>query len=192
MSKLLLVSCCAPCSCAVIAKLAEEKRNFAVLFYNPNIQPAEEYEKRRQENERFCQERNVPFISLEYDPENWLQAVKGFENEPERGERCSVCFHLRLKRAMEYAKENGFDAVSSVLGVSRYKDMAQVNRAAQKASEETGVFYDETNWRKGGLEQQRQQLVKETGMYAQDYFGCPFSVRTPSSICGKSRLSKSI
>ena len=181
MSKLLLVSCCAPCSCAVIDKLAEERRDFAVLFYNPNIQPAEEYEKRRKENERFCQERNVPFIALKYDPENWLEAVKGLENEPERGARCSVCFHLRLKRAMEYAKENGFETVSSVLGISRYKDMDQVNRAAKRASAETGVPYDETNWRKGGLEQLRQRLVKETGMYAQDYCGCPFSVRTKNN-----------
>ena len=178
MSKMLLLSCCAPCSCAVIDKLAREGKDFAVLFCNPNIQPIEEYEKRRKENERFCQERNVPFIALKYDPENWLEAVKGLENEPERGARCSVCFHLRLKRAMEYAKENGFDTVSSVLGVSRYKDMAQVNRAAKQASAETGVPYDETNWRKGGLEQLRQQLVKETGMYAQNYCGCPFSVRT--------------
>ena len=178
MSKLLLLSCCAPCSCAVIDKLAEEKRDFAVLFYNPNIQPVGEYEKRRAENERFCRERNVPFIPLEYDPEKWLEAVRGLEDEPERGKRCSVCFHLRLKRAMEYAKENGFDAVSSVLGVSRYKDMDQVNRAARQASTETGVVYDETNWRKGGLEQGRQQLVKKTGMYAQDYCGCPFSIRT--------------
>lgn len=181
MSGLLLVSCCTPCSCAVIDKLAEEKRDFAVLFYNPNIQPAEEYEKRRQENERFCRKRNVPFISLEYDSGNWLEAIKGLENEPERGKRCSVCFHFRLKRAMEYAKENGFDTVSSVLGVSRYKDMDQVNLAARQASQETGVPYDETNWRKGGLEQLRQRLVKETGMYSQDYCGCPFSVRKNQS-----------
>ena len=177
MPKMLLVSCCAPCSCAVIDKLAEEKRDFAVLFYNPNIQPVGEYEKRLEENKRFCRERNVPFIALEYDPENWLEAVRGLEDEPERGERCSVCFHLRLKRAMEYAKENGFDVVSSVLGISRYKDMDQVNRAARRASGETGVPYDETNWRKSGLEQLRQKLVGETGMYAQDYCGCPFSVR---------------
>ncbi|MBR1778105.1 MAG: epoxyqueuosine reductase QueH [Alphaproteobacteria bacterium] len=181
MPALLLLSCCAPCSCAVIDKLARERKDFTVLFYNPNIQPAEEYEKRRMENERFCQERNVPFIALEYDPKNWLNAVKGLENEPERGKRCSVCFHLRLKRAMEYAQENGFETVSSVLGISRWKDMNQVNRAARQASLKTGVFYDETNWRKGGLEQLRQQLVKETGMYAQDYCGCPFSKRNNQS-----------
>ncbi len=175
MSKLLLLSCCAPCSCAVIDKLAKEKADFAVLFYNPNIAPAEEYEKRRRENECFCKDRKVPFISLEYAPSDWLEAVKGLENEPERGKRCSVCFYLRLKKAMLYAKENGFDIVTSVLGISRYKDMEQVNAAARQAAEETGVAYDFTNWRKNGLEQMRQQLVKETNMYAQSYCGCPFS-----------------
>lgn len=178
MPEMLLLSCCAPCSCAVIDKLANDGADFAVLFYNPNIAPAAEYEKRRAENEKFCRERNVPFISLEYDPENWMTAVKGLENEPERGRRCAVCFHFRLKRAMEYAKENGFAAVSSVLGVSRYKNLDQVNAAAAEAAEETGVPYDFTNWRKGGLEQTRQRLVKETGMYAQNYCGCPFSKRT--------------
>ncbi len=177
MPKLLLLSCCAPCSCAVIDNLAKENVDFAVLFYNPNISPAAEYEKRRQENERFCLSRNVPFISLEYDPDNWFEAVKGLENEPERGKRCSVCFHLRLKGAMRYAKENGFDLVTSVLGISRYKDIDQVNAAARQASWETNMPYDFTNRRKGGLEQLRQKLIKETGMYAQDYCGCPFSKR---------------
>lgn len=177
MTKTLLLSCCAPCSCAAIEKLANDGADFAVLFYNPNIAPAAEYEKRRAENEKFCRERNVPFVSLEYDPENWLSAVKGLENEPERGRRCSVCFHFRLKRAMEYARENRFNAVASVLGVSRHKNLAQVDAAARKASEETGVAYDFTNWRKGGLEQTRQKLVKEAGLYAQNYCGCPFSAR---------------
>lgn len=177
MPKLLLLSCCAPCSCAVIDKLAKEKVDFAVMFYNPNISPVREYEKRRDENERFCLSRNVPFISLEYDPEHWFDAIKGLEKEPERGKRCSVCFYLRLKRAMQYAKENGFDLVTSVLGISRYKDMDQVNAAARQASRETNMPYDFTNWRKGGLEPLRQHLVKETQMYAQDYCGCPFSKR---------------
>lgn len=177
MPKLLLLSCCAPCSCAVIDNLAKENVDFAVLFYNPNISPAAEYEKRREENERFCLSRNIPFISLEYDPDHWFEAVKGLEKEPERGKRCSVCFYLRLKRAMQYAKENGFDLVTSVLGISRYKDMDQVNAAARQASRETNMPYDFTNWRKGGLEQLRQKLIKETEMYAQNYCGCPFSKR---------------
>ncbi len=175
MSKMLLLSCCAPCSCAVIEKLFKENVNFSVLFYNPNIHPFEEYEKRRLENEIFCRQRKIPFISLPYDPEIWFQAIKGLEHEPERGKRCFVCFYLRLKQAMDYAKEHGFDIVSSVLGISRYKDMDQVNAAAQKSSFDSGVAYDFTNWRKGGLEQRRHELIKETRMYAQDYCGCIFS-----------------
>lgn len=177
MPKTLLVSCCAPCSCAVIRKLADEKRDFAVLFYNPNIHPAEEYFKRRDENEKYCRSMNVPFIELEYDPDEWFKAVKGLESEPERGARCSVCFLMRLRRAAKYAKENGFDVVTSVLGVSRYKNLDQVNEAGRKAATENGIVYDETNWRKGGLEEERQRIVKKTGMYAQNYCGCAFSFR---------------
>ena len=152
--KILLLSCCAPCCCAVIEKMARDGYDFAVAFYNPNIVPAAEYEKKR-----------------------WRNLIKGLENEPERGRRCDVCFYMRLKRVMEYARENGFDAVASVLGVSRYKDLAQVNRAAQKASAECGVPYVEIEGRKGGMQDRRQLLIRELGLYAQDYCGCKPRVR---------------
>ena len=152
--KLLLLSCCAPCSCAVIKKLAEEGTDFAVVFYNPNIRPRAEYEKRRDENERVCQQYHVPFIELEYDNETWCQATQGLENEPERGSRCSICFHLRLKKVMEYALANGYDKV------------------AQKASEETGMPYVHIEGRKHGMQELRQQLIKELELYNQDYCGC--------------------
>ncbi len=177
MGNLLLLSCCAPCSCGVIKKLASEKRNFIVLFYNPNIDTAAEYQKRLAENERVCKACGVAFVSLPYEPEVWQKAVKGLEQEPERGKRCSVCFELRLKRAAEYAKENGFTSFSSVLGISRHKDLAQVNAAADLASREIGIPYDETNWRKGGLEQLRRALIEEMQLYNQNYCGCVFSKR---------------
>ncbi len=170
--KLLLLSCCAPCSCAVIKKLAEAGTDFAVVFYNPNIRPVAEYEKRRDENERVCQIYHVPFIELEYDNDSWCQATKGLENEPERGKRCSICFHLRLKRVMEYALANGYNRVGSVLGVSRYKNLAQVNAAAEQASAETGVPYEQIEGRKHGMQELRQQLIKELELYSQDYCGC--------------------
>lgn len=170
--KILLLSCCAPCSCAVIKTMAEEDREFAVVFYNPNIRPLGEYEKRRDENARICALYNVPFIELEYDNERWCGAIKGLEDEPERGARCSVCFHLRLKRVMEYAKANGYTAAASVLGVSRYKNLAQVNEMAAKASTETGVPYVEIEGRKGGMQELRNQLIKELELYNQDYCGC--------------------
>ena len=170
--KILLLSCCAPCSCAVIKTMVEEGADFAVVFYNPNIRPLEEYQKRRDENAWICDLYHVPFIELEYDNESWCSAISGLENEPERGARCSVCFHLRLKRVMEYAVANGYTVVASVLGVSRYKNLAQVNEAAARASAETGVPYVEIEGRKGGMQELRSLLIKELELYNQDYCGC--------------------
>lgn len=170
--KILLLSCCAPCSCAVIKTLAEKNIDFAVVFYNPNIRPYAEYEKRRDENERVCRLYKVPFLELEYDNERWCELTAGLENEPERGKRCSVCFYMRLKRVMEYARQNNYSAVGSVLGVSRWKNLAQVNDAAHKASGETGVTYVEIEGRKGGMQELRATLIKELELYNQTYCGC--------------------
>ena len=114
----------------------------------------------------------VDFVELEYDNERWCKLTKGLEDEPERGRRCSVCFYMRLKRVMEYAKANGYKAVSSVLGVSRYKDLNQVNRMAEKASYATEFPYVEVEGRKGGMQDLRQNLIKELELYSQDYCGC--------------------
>ena len=170
--KFLLLSCCAPCSCAVIKTLAEAGHDFAVVFYNPNIRPLAEYQKRRDENERVCQIYGIEFIELEYDNERWCNLTQGLENEPERGKRCSVCFHMRLKRVMEYAKEHGYTAVASVLGVSRWKNLAQVNKAAYQAETETGVPYIEIEGRKHGMQELRAALIKELNLYNQIYCGC--------------------
>ena len=168
----LLLSCCAPCSCAVIEKMAQEKQDFSVVFYNPNIRPLAEYQKRCDENKRLCDLYQVPFVELEYDSENWCALTKGLENEPERGKRCSICFHMRLKKVMEYAKANGFDGVASVLGVSRYKNLEQVNQAAAQASTETGVPYVQIEGRKDGMQERRSQLIKDLNLYSQTYCGC--------------------
>lgn len=168
----LLLSCCAPCSCAVIERLAQEQQNFSVVFYNPNIRPPAEYQKRREENKRVCEIYHVPFIELEYDNERWCALTQGLENEPERGIRCSICFYMRLKRVMEYALANGYSAVASVLGVSRYKNLEQVNQAAFKASAEVGIPYLEIEGRKGGMQERRQTLIKDLNLYNQDYCGC--------------------
>ena len=175
--RLLLLSCCASCSCAAIATLAQQKKDFTVLFYNPNIVPQSEYQKRLLENKRVCEHFGVPFIDLPYEPEVWQKCAQGLENEPERGKRCSACFELRLHRAMLYAKEHNFDVVSSVLGFSRYKDLDQVNAAADRASAQTGVPYDTTNWRKDGRQELHAQLVKDLSIYRQNYCGCAPSLK---------------
>ena len=137
--KILVLSCCAPCSCAALKHLVEKGHRVTVLFYNPNIAPQAEYEKRRDEQERVCHTLGVEFAELPYEPAVWEKAVRGLENEPERGKRCSVCFYIRLKQAARYARRHHFDLFTSVLGTSRYKDIHQVNQAALRAWLEEGT-----------------------------------------------------
>ena len=173
--KLLLLSCCAPCSCAVIEKLQQDGTDFAVLFYNPNIYPEAEYIKRKEEQKKLCAKWHIEFIELEYDADNWLKITSPYKDEPERGLRCSLCFEYRLSRAMQYAKEHGFTAVTSVLGVSRWKNLAQVENAAATASKKIGIPYVSVEGRKNGMQERRLNLIKELGLYNQNYCGCIFS-----------------
>lgn len=176
--KLILLSCCAPCSVAVIEKLINEGCCFEVVFFNPNIHPESEYIKRRDEQKMLCEKFGVEFVELEYAPKQWFEIVKGLENEPERGKRCFKCFNYRLKRVMEYAKSLEEDVmVSSVLGVSRWKNLAQVNDAGKEAETEMGVEYVEIEGRKGGMQERRNYLIKEFGLYNQEYCGCVYSMR---------------
>lgn len=175
MPKILLLSCCAPCACAVIKKLHDDGVDFAVAFYNPNIHPEAEYIKRRDEQKRLCEQWNIQFVEFEYNPDVWFKQTLPYKDEPERGKRCDICFELRLKRVMQYAKENGFEAVASVLGVSRWKNLAQVNAAAARASAQAGVPYVEIEGRKHGMQEARLALIKELQLYNQDYCGCVYS-----------------
>ena len=173
---LLLLSCCAPCSAGVIKKLADEGKLFTVLFFNPNIAPIEEYKKRLEANKKLCEHFGVNFIELPSNHDTWLKEVaQGFEKEPERGARCKRCFLYRLREAAKYAKENGFTEFSSVLGISRYKDLESVNAAAKTAQEEFDIAYDFTNWRKNSGEQEGLKIVKNLNLYLQKYCGCEFS-----------------
>ncbi len=173
--KILVLSCCAPCSCAAIKHLVEKGEDVTVLFYNPNIFPQAEYEKRRDEQARLCRALGARFVDLPYEPHVWQCAVQGLEHEPERGARCSVCFELRLRRAARYAREHHFDVFASVLGTSRYKDINQVNAAARRAWMQEGTPYWARAWRKGGLTELRRALIKEFNLYQQTYCGCKYS-----------------
>lgn len=171
-AKILLLSCCAPCSIEVILRLKNLGVDFTVLFYNPNIRPFEEYQKRLQENKRLCEEEGVPFIDLPWENEKWCQTVKGLENEPERGRRCDKCFALRLQKTAQFAKEHHFTHFTSVLGVSRYKNFDQVTTIATHISTLENIPYISTNWRKNGGEDLRAKLAKERKLYHQTYCGC--------------------
>lgn len=171
MTKKLLLSCCAPCSCGVISELAEKKEDITVLFYNPNIYPKEEYERRLLENKRVCETYGISFVALPYEREEWEHATKNLPFQ-ERGPRCSACFYFRLLRAARYAKENGFDCFTSVLGFSRYKDLNQINALAEEISNAEEFPYDFTNWRKGGLQEKTNKIIKQMNLYCQNYCGC--------------------
>lgn len=176
--KLVLVSCCAPCSAGAIKQLTDGKipgvDDFIVLFFNPNIYPADEYMRRMQEQVKYCEKLGVKYKIGEYDHDAWRAAVCGLENEPERGARCSVCFAYRFEYAKKFARENGYNAIGSVLGVSRHKDQAQVDAAGKSAPGDTE--YLPIKWD----ENLRVQINRESDFYRQNYCGCEFSIRVVS------------
>lgn len=176
--KLLLHSCCAPCSGEVMEALIASQINFSIFFYNPNIHPIQEYEIRKQENITFAEKHNIPFIDADYDKDNWFERVKGLEWEPERGKRCTACFDMRFERTALYAHENGFPVISSSLGISRWKDMNQINTAGiQAASRYSDMIYWTYNWRKDGGASRMYEIAKRENFYQQEYCGCVYSLR---------------
>lgn len=165
-----------------------------VFFYNPNIHPVEEYELRKDENKRFCDKLKLPFIDADYDKDNWFERVKGLENEPERGKRCTVCFDMRFERTALYAREHGFPVISSTLGISRWKNMDQINDSGVRAaSRYPDITYWTFNWRKRGGSQRMIELAKQEAFYQQEYCGCVYSLRDTNRHrmdCGRARVRR--
>ena len=174
--KVLLHSCCAPCSSAIIECMVANGIRPTIYYYNPNIYPLEEYETRKAEAKRFVTSQGLMFVDADYDYDGWKEGVCGLENEPERGKRCLQCFKMRLLQTARYALEHGFTTFTTTLASSRWKSLEQINEAGRWASEQVeGVTFWEKNWRKGGLQERRNQLLKEYGFYNQQYCGCEFS-----------------
>ena len=176
--KLLLHSCCAPCSGEVMEALVASGIDFSIFFYNPNIHPVQEYETRKQENVAFAEKHSIPFIDADYDKDNWFERVKGQEMEPERGKRCTTCFDMRFERTALYAYEHGFPVICTSLGISRWKDMNQINDAGiRAASRYPGMEYWTYNWRKNGGSSRMYEIAKRENFYKQEYCGCVYSLR---------------
>ena len=176
--KLLLHSCCAPCSGEVMEAIMASDIEFTIFFYNPNIHPKKEYEIRKVENIRFAEKLNIPIIDADYDTDNWYERAKGMEYEPERGKRCTMCFDMRFERTALYAFENGFDTISSSLGISRWKNFDQINDCGLRAVEPyEGVSYWTFNWRKKGGSARMLEISKRERFYMQEYCGCAYSLR---------------
>ena len=197
--EVLLHACCAPCSSAIVEWLVQHDIRPVIFYYNPNIFPREEYEIRKNESKRHAESLGLKWIDGDYDHEQWQQDVCGLEGEPERGKRCELCFTLRLTAAAKKAQELGIQYFTTTLASSRWKSLEQIERAGHLAEQtvshrgqdtlchndvtkypDPGVTFWAQNWRKGGLYERRNQLLKEFNFYNQQYCGCEFSQRNKS------------
>ena len=176
--RLLLHSCCAPCSGELIEALLASEINFEIFFYNPNIHPQQEYTIRKEENKRFAKQHDIPFIDADYHPKAWFKRTEGLAYEPERGKRCTVCFDMRFEYTALYAHQYGFPVFTSSLGISRWKDMQQINDCGLRAAAHyEHLTYWTYNWRKQGGSERMYEIAKRENFYKQEYCGCVYSLR---------------
>lgn len=184
----LLHTCCAPCSSAIIEAMMNSGITPVIYYCNPNIYPQEEYEIRKNECTRYAQSLGLEIVDADYDHENWLAQMKGLECEPERGGRCLKCFKLRLLRTAQYARQRGIRVITTTLASSRWKSLDQINEAGEWACRlgvdtvpsENAVIWWNQNWRKGGLQERRLEIIRQYDFYNQLYCGCEFSMRNDS------------
>lgn len=181
-TRVLLHACCAPCSSAIVEWLLAHEIEPVIYYYNPNIYPLEEYEIRKNESKRHAESLGIKWFDDDYDHDSWRCAVTGLENEPERGRRCEVCFFHRLLQTAHKAQELRIPFFATTLASSRWKNLEQINaagKAAEKRMRESSLHsptFWAQNWRKDGLQERRNALLKEYGFYNQLYCGCEFSM----------------
>ncbi len=174
--KLLLHACCAPCSSAVLENLSEYF-DITLFFYNPNISPEEEFAFRLEELKRFVPEMGLSaeVVSPPYDNEEFETVIKGMETLPEGGERCMVCYRLRLEKSVSYAKENAFDYVTTTLSISPYKNARWLNEIGYELGEKYGIKYLVSDFKKGDGYKRSCALSEKYNLYRQNYCGCVYS-----------------
>lgn len=168
--RLLLHCCCAPCSSAVIERI-KEFFNITFYYYNPNIFPKEEYILRQNEFKKL----GVDVVAEEYNHNEFLNVVKGLENEPEGGSRCKICIAQRINKCFEYARLNNYDYVTTTLSISPHKDCEFINELGEQLQQKFGVKYLYADFKKQNGYLRSIQLCKELGIYRQDYCGCEFT-----------------
>lgn len=174
---LLLHSCCAPCSTACLERL-KDVFDITVLYYNPNIDEREEYEKRKAEQIRLLAQTGwAKFLDCDHDAAAFVQMAQGLENEPERGKRCYACYALRLEKTALLAKENGFSWFATTLTLSPYKNAEWLNEIGEKVGGRYGLNYLFTDFKKQGGYYRSVELSKQYGLYRQDFCGCKYSKR---------------
>ena len=180
IEEVLLHACCAPCSSAIVEWLMAHSIRPTIFYFNPNIYPELEYTIRKNESKRHAESLGLTWIDGDYDHGLWREFVRGLEDEPERGLRCETCFAMRLTATAREAARLHLEYFATTLASSRWKSIDQINRAGIIAQDAVpGTRFWAQNWRKDGLYERRNQLLKEYGFYNQQYCGCEFSMRKP-------------
>ena len=174
--RVLLHACCAPCSSAIVEWMLSQGIHPTIYYFNPNIYPEQEYLIRKQESKRHAEGLGLAWIDGDYDHQRWLSQVAGLEGEPERGSRCEQCFKVRLTATARQARQLGIEWFATTLASSRWKRLDQIERAGVAAQLAVpGTRFWAQNWRKGGLQERRNQLLRQYAFYNQRYCGCEFS-----------------
>mmetsp|Transcript_24929 Transcript_24929/g.59201 ORF Transcript_24929/g.59201 Transcript_24929/m.59201 type:complete len:318 (+) Transcript_24929:40-993(+) len=180
IERVLLHSCCAPCSGAMVEAMVTSPhvKEVVVFFYNPNIHPRKEYDIRKEENKKFAKDLGIEFVDCDYDADDWYTRMKGMEFDPERGRRCTECFDMRIERAALYAHEHGFDAIATTNATSRWKDAEQVDGSGYRAaSRYIGLVYWCQDWQSDEMTLRKYQISSSQRFYKQEYCGCSYSLR---------------
>ena len=176
-NKILLHACCAICSAYPVSYLKEAGYEVVVYFYNPNIHPIEEYLKRLEAEREICKFHNVELIEEVYEPDVYFDYVKGFENEPEKGARCTKCFELRLNKTAQKAKELGIKHITTTMVISPHKNFQKLSEIGLKTAEEFDLIYEAIDFKKRDGFLKTNQISKSLSLYRQNYCGCKFSIR---------------
>lgn len=174
--RLLLHACCGPCQTHVIDVL-KQSYEITLYFYNPNIHPDVEYRKRLAHAKRYADHVGISLVEAEYDKEIWFTAIKGLEDEPEQGRRCTECFRLRLEKTAAYAKEQNIPVFATTLTISPHKNKDTVNRIGSFAARQYNVRYLESDFKKNNGFRKSIEISREHGLYRQNYCGCIFSMQ---------------
>lgn len=176
-NKIVIHTCCAICSGYPISYLKDRGYHVVAYFYNPNIYPSDEYQKRLKAEKTLCKHFDVELIEAEYNPQEYYDFVKGFENEPEKGLRCDKCFELRLLKTAEFAKNIEADSFTTSIVISPHKNFEKLSKIGEEISSKMGIKYLAIDFKKKDGFLKTNNISKELNLYRQNYCGCKFAMR---------------
>lgn len=176
-NKIVLHACCGICSGYPVSSLIDAGYQVVVYFYNPNIYPAEEYQKRLDAERTLCTHFGCELVEAEYNPEEFYKVANGLELEPERGKRCDKCFELRLKKTAEFTKSRGIKTFTTSIVISPHKNFQKLSEIGQQIAQENDLEFLAIDFKKKDGFLKTNKISKELGLYRQNYCGCKFSLR---------------